>query len=147
MRESCEKIRCRGLYDLFTIIPFQADPRRVYAAVDTLVMPSRWEAWGLVAVEALCSGTPLVASSYLGQRESRANTPAVMVPPENPQALAEAMSAATDTRRDKSARYQAFTAEECARFDSRKSTNRLLEFMHTVIDNPRKASRPKSTAA
>ncbi|TVM33450.1 glycosyltransferase family 1 protein [Oceanidesulfovibrio marinus] len=147
VRESCEKIRCRGLYDLFTIIPFQADPRRVYAAVDTLVMPSRWEAWGLVAVEALCSGTPLIASSCLGLRESLANTPAVMVPPENPQALADAMRAAMDTRRDTSARSQAFTAEACARFDSRKSTNRLLEFMNTVIANQRNASRPKRTAA
>lgn len=44
-------------------------------------MPSRWVAFGLLAVEALCAGTPLIASDCIGLREVVEDTPAVVVPP------------------------------------------------------------------
>jgi glycosyltransferase involved in cell wall biosynthesis len=42
---------------------YTGDVRRVYRALDVLAMPSRWEGFGLVAAEALATGTPLVASN------------------------------------------------------------------------------------
>lgn len=34
-----------------------------YARADAVVMPSRWEGFGMVAIEAMCCGTPVIASN------------------------------------------------------------------------------------
>lgn len=47
-------------------IGFCADPARAYQGIDAVVMPSRWEAFGLVAIEALASGRPLLCARVDG---------------------------------------------------------------------------------
>lgn len=42
-----------------------------YATVDVVLMPSRWEAYGLVAIEALSAGRQLVCSNIDGLRDHR----------------------------------------------------------------------------
>jgi glycosyltransferase involved in cell wall biosynthesis len=42
----------------------------VYARTRVLLMPSRYESWGRVAVEAMCSGIPVVAHPTPGLREA-----------------------------------------------------------------------------
>lgn len=44
--------------------------REVYARSRIVVMPSRYESWGRVAMEAACSGIPVIASPTPGLRES-----------------------------------------------------------------------------
>lgn len=48
---------------------FACDPVTAYAAVDAVIMPSRWEAYGLVAIEALCAGRILLCSDTDGLRD------------------------------------------------------------------------------
>ena len=36
--------------------------KRLFAQADAVVMPSRWEGFGMVAIEAMCSGTAVIAS-------------------------------------------------------------------------------------
>lgn len=48
---------------------FASDPVAVMAAVDIVAMPSRWEAYGLVAIEALAAKRPLLASSIDGLQD------------------------------------------------------------------------------
>ncbi len=45
---------------------FANDPRDAYSAVDAVIMPSRWEAYGLVALEALCAGRTLLCTTVDG---------------------------------------------------------------------------------
>ena len=45
-------------------------------AVDMVVMPSRWEACGLLAMEVLSAGIPLLSSDCIGLREVVAGSPA-----------------------------------------------------------------------
>lgn len=60
--------------------------------LDLLVVPSRWEGFGLVAAEAMAAGVAVVASRVDGLAEVVHNGECgVFVPPENPQALAEAI--------------------------------------------------------
>ncbi|SEQ03216.1 Glycosyltransferase Family 4 [Loktanella sp. DSM 29012] len=51
---------------------FAATPAAAYAAVDAVVMPSRWEAYGLVAIEALAAGRPVIAAAIDGLRDHAA---------------------------------------------------------------------------
>lgn len=47
-----------------------ADMRQVWAETAVLVVPSEYESWGMVAVEAMASGIPVVASDTPGLREA-----------------------------------------------------------------------------
>jgi glycosyltransferase involved in cell wall biosynthesis len=56
-----------------------------------LVLPSRRETFGSVLVEALASGTPVVATRCGGPEDVVTDGVGRLVPPEDPEALAEAM--------------------------------------------------------
>lgn len=53
-----------------TIVPHGADMRAVYARTRILLMPSEHESWGRVAVEAMASGIPVLATDLPGPREA-----------------------------------------------------------------------------
>lgn len=51
---------------------FASDPLEAYRMVDAVVMPSRWEAYGLVAIEALSAGRVLICSACDGLQDHSA---------------------------------------------------------------------------
>lgn len=59
-------------------------------AFDLLVIPSRYEGLGLVAIEAMLAGIPIVAARIASLGEVLGDA-ARLVPPENPELLAEAI--------------------------------------------------------
>ena len=96
-----EKLQnCGKRLDLDSRLRFSgALPRQEYlsrlAQADAVVVPSRTEGLGLVAVEALAVGRPVIASSVGGLPEvlgvAAAEKSAVLVPSEDPEALAAAL--------------------------------------------------------
>lgn len=69
------------------------DMGKVYCALDVLVAPSRWEGFGLMLVEAMAAGTPIVASNVGAIPEVvEDGKSAVLVPPREPEVLAAAVS-------------------------------------------------------
>ncbi len=68
---------------------YQAEAARFLPALDLCVCPSRWEGFGLVALEALACGVPLVASRVDSLPEIvRDGLDGILVEPEDPSALA-----------------------------------------------------------
>ncbi len=80
---------------------FQPNPHPYFKHADLLVLPSRYEGFGLVAIEALAVGTPVVATDCPGAvREILAACQlARLVPPSDPTALAEGIVSALNTPR------------------------------------------------
>jgi len=69
---------------------FVQDTAGLYSAGDLLVMPSRWEGFGLAAAEAMAAGLPVVATDIDGLREVVvADETGMLIPPENPAAFAD----------------------------------------------------------
>lgn len=66
---------------------------RIYNAADVSIVPSRIEPFGLVAIEALACGTPVVATNAGGLPDFIHEEVGVLVPMENPAALAQAIIA------------------------------------------------------
>jgi glycosyltransferase involved in cell wall biosynthesis len=75
------------------------DLDRSYAAADVMVLPSRAETYGMVITEALARGLPVIATEVggvpeaLGHAAAAGIRPGVLVPPEDPAALAAALRA------------------------------------------------------
>jgi glycosyltransferase involved in cell wall biosynthesis len=66
---------------------------RIYRESDMFVMPSYYEGYGIVYGEAMRAGLPIVAVDAGAVREIvRAGENALLVPPDDPRALAEAIS-------------------------------------------------------
>lgn len=64
----------------FEVVHPVTDMRAVWSRTRVLLMPSHREAWGMVGVEALASGIPVIASDLPGPRESLGDA-AVFLPP------------------------------------------------------------------
>jgi glycosyltransferase involved in cell wall biosynthesis len=98
----------------------QPDLARVVAGAAAVVVPSRYEGFGLPALEALACGTPVVASDLPALREVLGDQ-AGLVPPGDPAALAGALARVLDdpggepARAARRARAAGFTWETCAR--------------------------------
>jgi glycosyltransferase involved in cell wall biosynthesis len=75
-----------------------ADLERSYAAADLLVLASRAETYGIVVIEALARGLPVVAADVGGLTEALGHgadgiRPGLLVPPDDPAALGAALRA------------------------------------------------------
>ena len=96
-RELAEAAERTGVGDRVVLAGRQADVRAAMGAADAVVITSRWEGLPLVALEALASGTPLVATDVRGLRELlHAAWTASMVPPGDPGRIAEAIRRVLD---------------------------------------------------
>ena len=85
-----------GLAGAVHLPGFQPNPYPHFKYADLLVLSSRYEGFGLVVIEALAVGTPVVASDCPGAlREILAGCPlARLVPPSDPKTLAETIISA-----------------------------------------------------
>jgi glycosyltransferase involved in cell wall biosynthesis len=71
------------------------DRSTLLQALDLFVMPSRSEAWGLAALEAMSYGVPVVASEVGGLKEIvEEGVSGWLVPPDDPEALAKTIALA-----------------------------------------------------
>lgn len=116
IREDRARIASLGLDQFFTFWAYQTDIASILKGIDCLLMPSLWEASGLLAMEAMVAGTPVIGTDCIGLRETLANSPAVQVQSRNPQELSEAI-ASFIARPDKQA-AQEFQPEAIRRFSA-----------------------------
>jgi glycosyltransferase involved in cell wall biosynthesis len=81
-----------GLDNAVRLLGYRADPLSIVDAGDLLVLPSLAEPFGLVLLEAMALGKPVIATNAGGPREIvRPGETGLLVPPANPDALAQAI--------------------------------------------------------
>lgn len=93
------------------------DASRYFAAFDLFVMSSRTEGLPMVMLEAMAAGTPIVATNVGGIPDLISPTEGMLVRPEDPDALADAMRATLDDREAASARARAARLRQKTEFD------------------------------
>jgi glycosyltransferase involved in cell wall biosynthesis len=97
LRPELERLAAElGAQVIFTGV--RRDARALMGASDVVVMPSRWEGLPLTALEALASGTPLVATNVRGLRELVTDGENALLVPEEPDALAAAIRRVLEDR-------------------------------------------------
>jgi glycosyltransferase involved in cell wall biosynthesis len=82
-----------SLQDSVLFLGFRSDVPALYAAADVFVLSSRSEGLPMVLLEAMTAGLPVVATRVGGVPEAVPQAAGVLVPPAEPDRLAEAMSA------------------------------------------------------
>lgn len=137
-REYRALVKERSLENQFRFIPYQSDVRWIFPQLDILVIPSRREAFALVAIEGLVFGRPIVASACIGLREVLAGTPAVLVMPNDPVALADGIEEAIDPlQRDRAESYRVHARK---RFDVSVTAQKLAALFEEVLSFPESES-------
>jgi glycosyltransferase involved in cell wall biosynthesis len=151
MRESLER-RARELDVTFT--GWQSEPGRWIGGAGVLVAPSREDVWSQSIVLAMALGTPVIAAAVGGLPEVLAADRGVLVPPEDPDALAAAITDVLAGRRrtdiDAARDYAAaFTPERMAD-EYAAAYRRLIRHAPDVAGMPKvsaAAPRPASSTA
>ena len=87
--EETPNVRCIG---------FRKDMERVYKLVDYTILASRYEAFGLVAVESIASGTPVVLSQTVYANEIIAPEAKILFDNADPKSLGKALQTAVSRR-------------------------------------------------
>ena len=94
-RNSLKALAARlGIGDRVTFCGWVDDVAAFLADADLFVLPSRIEPFGIVVLEAMACGVPIVATRVSGPLETLDDQTALLVPSDDPAALAEAMTAA-----------------------------------------------------
>jgi glycosyltransferase involved in cell wall biosynthesis len=113
------------------------DPASLLAALDVFVMPSRSEAWGLAALEAMAFGLPVIASNTGGLAEMiDPGETGWLVPAGDAAALAEALIAAAADR-EKLAAKGTLARSRAARFGVEETVRRTEEFYLRILNSPK----------
>ena len=102
----------------------------IYAALDVLVAPSRWEGFGLVAAEAMAAGVPVIASD-VGGLPGVLGGAGRIVPPEAATALAAAIESVLSDASER-ARMIADGKAQAANFDWSASAGKLASLYQAL---------------
>lgn len=127
IREEQEQVKKKGLADSILFLPFVPNVAPTLKGLDIVAMPSLWEACGLLAMETMVVGVPLVGTDCIGLREVLRNTPTYVVPAKNDLALAEALL--LEMRNPTTARAREFAAEAASRFQVKNSAAEIEKLM------------------
>ena len=128
MRQLAERLRVRA-----TFLPPRPDVERLYAALDLLVLPSRWEGLPLVLLEAGVAGIPVIATDVPGTREVITHeATGLLVPPGDPAALAAAIRRAREHPEESAARADALRQRIGERFTLDRMLRSTADFYRKV---------------
>jgi glycosyltransferase involved in cell wall biosynthesis len=131
IREDQARVRELDLDSRFIFHPMVENPASTLAGLDCLAMPSAWEAFGLLAAEALCLGVPVIASDCVGLREVVADSAARVFRAGDANELAQAIR--QEMIDPSGARARGFAPVAQRSFDIRRSATQLDQLFGEVL--------------
>ena len=134
IREDYEYIEKKGLSEYFHQFEHTNDMPSAIKGMDLVAMPSRWEACGLLAMEVMAAGVPLIATHCVGLREVINETPVDSFDPDNANQLAAKIIYAINNiaviRKD----FELFQVKAIERFDIQKPAEKLSKLFKDIIE-------------
>jgi glycosyltransferase involved in cell wall biosynthesis len=121
-----------GLGSRLHFVGYQGHIEEFLAGLDVFVLPSRSEGMPLALIEAMAAGLPCVATRVGGVPEVLEDGCGLLVPPESPSDLANAMEAMLDEGRRRSMGARAAVAAQ--RFSIERCAERFAEIYRGLIE-------------
>ena len=131
IREEKAALQERGLDAYFCFLPFTPNVASVIKGLDLVVMPSLWEACGLLAMETLICGMPLVASNCIGLREVVQDTPTVVVQAGDSNSLADGIRFCME--HDIRQKFMEYAPIAAKRYDVEKTSSALYALIKNIV--------------
>jgi glycosyltransferase involved in cell wall biosynthesis len=132
IREDYAYLEELGLKDYFHQMPQTDDMPSALKSVDIVAMPSRWEACGLLAMEALAAGVPIVGSNCIGLREVLEGSPAQQVSVSDSTAFGNALVDEIRNLDERTQSFQRYIPEAQVRFEIDRPA-RALEALYKQL--------------
>jgi len=132
IREEKQDVMEKGLKSSVYFMPFTPDVSATISGLDVVAMPSLWEACGLVAIEAMVSGVPIIGTDCIGLREVLKDTPATVVPMKDSHALADALM--REMHNPSQLKAILFKEEAARRFDVKKQSKELERVILGMVE-------------
>jgi glycosyltransferase involved in cell wall biosynthesis len=114
-------------------LPFTAPAARHLRALDVYVLPSGWEAFPIGLLEAQACGVPQVATDVGGTREALTPDTGILIAPQDPDALADAVIALLQDPQRRAAMAQASRARHKDRFTVETMVAKTAAVYDTVV--------------
>lgn len=133
IREDRLEVERRGLNDYFYFMPFVSNIASTIQGLDVVVMPSLWEACGLLGMEVMCSGVPFIGFNCIGLREVMRDTPAISVPIKSSSCLAsELRHEIFSSRKNEFLLFRSIAAD---RYNVSKTKEQLEKLYNSIIES------------
>ncbi|MBD3281690.1 glycosyltransferase [Candidatus Uhrbacteria bacterium] len=110
------------------------DMHHIYAEHDLFIMPSAWEGFGLVAVEAAVAGIPMIVSDIPVMRELFADS-VKMSAPGNVASLTQAIEDCLDNSSQAVARAQNLASADFTKYSIDKMTEEHVKLYNSLMKN------------
>lgn len=133
MREDRAEIVSRGLAESVLFLPFISNVASTLKGLDVVVMPSLWEASGLLAMETMVVGVPLIGTNCIGLREVLKDTVATVIPTKDSNALAQALI--KEIKNPSTVKAKNFSTQAVARFEVKERAVEIEKLMLKYLDN------------
>lgn len=130
-REEMEVVRQASIQEYFKVIRYEKNIAPALKGTDVLLMPSRWEAAGVLAMEAMCVGVPVIGTNSIGLREVLKGTPSVIIDVGDAGALAQAIKTFLESE-SRAAAYQ-FTSDAINRFSAERTIEGVSEIYKSLV--------------
>ncbi len=123
-----------GLDDCVTFLGVRDDVPELLCAADTFVLPSRWEGFGSVLLEAMALQAPIIASNLPPVREVLDDgDQAHLVPPERPQELAAGIVSTLTNSEGAARQAERARARFLEQFTVERVTKAMLAFYGRAV--------------
>ena len=119
---------------LVHFLGYRNDVSRLLASSDVLVHPTQMEAFGLVLAESLAVGLPVVASGVQGIPEVLRGTDSIMLPPDNSEALREAVLKILNRTPDEVTRHVEMGRKRAEAFRMGIRTDSMSKLFEDVLE-------------
>lgn len=131
IREEKEYVQQKGLQNVVYFMPFTSNIAAALKGIDVVAMPSLWEAYGLLAAEALVAGVPIIGTNCIGLREVLKKSHSVMVPIKDENALAYALL--RELRNPTTRQAKEFAPRAAILFDVKNQAKQLENIINSML--------------
>jgi glycosyltransferase involved in cell wall biosynthesis len=123
-----------GIRDQVIFTGFRRDVADLLSLLDIYVLPSRDEGLGTSIIEAMAMGLPVVASNVGGIPEAVTKESGVIVPPGNPDSLAEALKRLVEDNQRRKALGKAASERARTEFSVKRLIDRTVNLYERLLE-------------